>query len=154
MSVTFHDGSHHLYQRYAPQAWNDMGLLRLNDGNQYDSWLMRNCNTEAAMRALLRGGSLANCYPFGVGTSKLSEYIAAGETGIIVIKGLHQWQRIGRSWNYKLHMSFGLEGRLWHLNALYKSTGGGSVAFTSECTAGETTTTESHDGFQRVGRRR
>lgn len=153
MSVTFHDGTNKLYKAYASRPWNDVGLLQLNpDRNQWDDWLMENCNTEQQIRALLQGEKASLCRPHGKG-SKLGEYVASNETGILILKGLHQWRRIGRSWNYKLHLSFGLDGWLWHLGARYEDRSR-TVTLTGECTRGERATGEDHEGFQSVGRRR
>jgi hypothetical protein len=153
MTIAFHQGNHPLYRRYAARPWNDEGLLMLDSHrSDYDRWLMEQCNTEEGMTALLAGDGPKNCRPFGVGSSKLSEYIGADQTGIIVVKGLHQWQRMGRSWNYRLHITLGLEGQLWHLYALYHANG--RIAFTSECSAGERVTGEDHEGFERVGRKK
>ena len=157
MTIEFHQGNHRLYQRYAPRPWNDEGLLMLNSQqNYYDRWLMQTCNTEEAMTALLAGDGPKYCRPFG-GGSKLSEYIDAEETGIIVVKGLHQWERIGfgRNSRYRLHITFGLEGYLWHLYARYHPNR--RIEFTSDLSRGEQVTMEDHEGFVRAssgGRRR
>ena len=154
MSLEFHDGTHKLYKGYSEgKAWNDVGLLRLNAADRYDKSLIDDYNTEAKITEMLKDGVLAGCYPFGPGKSKLSEFIAAEGTGIIVIKGLHQWVRLGRTWNYKLHLSFGLEGQLWHLNARY-SNSTQKISLTTTCTAGEKVTGESHDGFKVKGKGR
>ena len=80
----------------------------------------------------------------------LADYIAAQGTGIIIIKGIHQWRRLGKSWNYTLHLSFGLEGQLWHLYARYKDQTG-EITLTSSCSAGKKVTGEAHDSFVTVG---
>jgi hypothetical protein len=154
MSVTFHDGTNKLYNRYAPQPWNDVGLLRLNpDRNGWDDWLMKTYNKEDGIRALLQGESALLCRPYGKG-SKLGEYISAENTGILILKGLHQWKRIGKTWNYKLHLSFGLDGWIWHLDARYEDRSG-TISLTGTCTKGERATAEDHEGFVAVkGRRR
>lgn len=152
MAVEFHDGNHKLYGAYSQgKAWNDNGLLRLSMRDQYDRMLIDDYNNEAKIAEMLKSNVLSNCRPFGVGTSKLSEYIGAQGTGIIIIKGLHQWKRVGRYWDYKLHLSFGLEGQLWHLYARYMNDTG-NVTLTNSCSAGERVTGESHDGFVKVGR--
>ena len=60
---------------------------------------------------------------------------------------------MGRSWNYKLHLSFGLDGWIWHLGAIYLDLRG-IIQLTGECTKGERATKEDHEGFIAVGRRR
>ena len=154
MAIEFSDGTHPLYRQYTnSRAWNDAGLLQLNRARQYDRILIDTHNTEAGMRALLGGEALGNCRPYGVGTSKLSDYRDAdiAEASLMVVKGLHQWQRLGNTWNYKLHVTLGLDGWLWHLYAKYTDATGG-IAFTSEVTSGGRATGEDHQGYARVGR--
>lgn len=149
MSITFHDGTHKLYSAYAGRPWNDVGLLRLSTRDYYHRWLMTTYNHEAAIRALFAGPAVQHCYPFGAGKSKLGEWVGAEHTGIVILKGLHHWRRIDDSWDYQLHLSFGLDGRLWHLNALYHDATH-SVSLTADCTPGEWATQEDHEGFRKA----
>jgi hypothetical protein len=152
MSITFHDGTLALYSKYCDgKAWNDASLLRLNtERSQYDKYLMEKCNTETAMKALLGGDAVRLVKPVSTG-SKLGEYMDAKATGIIVIKGLHQWERIGTTWNYHLHITFGLDGYLWHLYALYENHTE-KVRLLGEISRGESLTTEDHEGFKQPGK--
>lgn len=146
MTITFHDGTNKLYKKYAPFPWDNIGLLQMNPkANTWDDWLVKNYNTEKKIRELFEGDSVSLCMPYGTG-SKLGEYVGAKETGIIILKGLHQWQRIRRTENYKLHLTFGLDGWLWHLNARYCAQSD-SISLTGDCTKGEQATGEDHEGF-------
>jgi len=156
VAVEFSDGTNPLYRQYTNnRAWNDVGLLWLNRARQYDRILIDEYNTEERLRQLLAGEALTSCRPYGPGTSKLSEYRDAdiGVASLMVVKGLHQWQRIGTSWNYKLHITLGLDGWLWHLYAKYTDRDG-TIAFTNEISSGGRATGEDHQGFARVGGRR
>lgn len=154
MALTFHDGTHPLYKNYTVRPWNDVGLLMLNpERSQYDRWLMENYNTEARIRELCNGNGVRYCYPFGEGKSKLSEYIEAAEGSLILLKGLHQWERKDNGYDYRLHVTFGLEGQLWHLYANYYASSE-KVVLSTVATAGERVTGEDHEGYTRAGGRR
>lgn len=153
MSLTFHDGTHALYRNYSTSPWNDVSLLMLNPAaSRYDKWLMDNYNTQATITEMFDGNGVKNCYPFGVGKSKLSEYVAAKDTGVIVIKGLHQWKSKPNGYDYQLHLTLGFEGQLWHLDANYYDKSQ-KVVLSTTCTAGDRVTAVDNDGFKRVGSR-
>lgn len=159
MSLTFHDGTNPLYRNYSRhRAWNDTGLLRLNPGRSYDRLLTGTYNTEAKIREMFGRPGAQNCRPGGVGASKLGDYVSSAERDVIIIKGLHQWvEKVGTGnarWgsNFQLHLSFGLDGQLWHLYATYYSDSE-KITLSSECSAGERVTAVDHEGFAKQKRR-
>lgn len=159
MSLTFHDGTNPLYKNYSThRAWNDSGLLRLNPSRSYDRLLIDTYNNEAKMRELFARPGAQNCRPGGPGASKLGEYVGSDVRDVIVIKGLHQWvEKVGTGnartgSNFQLHLSFGLDGQLWHLYATYFGDSQ-RITLTSECTAGERVSAVDHEGFGKQKRR-
>jgi hypothetical protein len=152
MALEFHQGDKALYRRYASKPWNDAGLLMLNtERDKYDKWLMDTYNTEDGIRTLFQGNGPKYCYPWGQEKSKLGDYVTSEESSIIIVKGLHQWKRKPVGFDYTLHLTFGLDGQLWHLDATYNA-GKNEVRLGTKCTAGERMTDTTHDGFTVVKR--
>jgi hypothetical protein len=145
MAILFHDGSNDLYKRYVTsRAWNDRGLLQLNN-HRYNTWL-HSLNTEDTIKALLQDAGLAQCLPYGRGTSSVRDYVtAAGDVAsVIVVKGLHQFEE---QWT-KAHITIGLDGLLWHLYAAWvPGAGDGTMKFKNEISAGPRASATTHDGF-------
>lgn len=160
MSLTFHDGTSLLYRNYTNhRAWNNTALLGLNPGRSYDRMLIDDYNNEVKMRELFARPGAQSCCPGGVGASRLGDYVNSSVRDVIVIKGLHQWvEKVGTGsarWgsNFQLHITFGLDGQLWHLYATYYGDSR-KVTFSSECTAGEKVSHTDHEGFSKQGRRK
>jgi len=152
VSVKFHDGTDKLYQAYTQsKAWDDTGLLQLNPTDQWDKFLIAH-NTEEKLKTLLAGNGVTYCTPEGY-SSKLGEYRDSDERSFIVLKGLHQWQRKGNTADYKLHITIGLDGKLWHLYANYFAKGQ-KIAFSTDCSAGEKISATDNEGFTQVGKKR
>ncbi|MBJ2156627.1 hypothetical protein [Variovorax sp. IB41] len=160
MSVTFHDGTNLLYRNYTShRGWNNTALLGLNPGRSYDRLLIDDYNNEAKMKELFARPGAQNCYPGGPGASKLGDYVNSDSRDVIVIKGLHQWVekpgtagRRGGS-NYQLHITFGLDGQLWHLYATYFGDSQ-KITFSSQCSVGEKVSHTDHEGFSKQGRKK
>lgn len=147
MSIEFHDGTNAVYKKYsASKKWNDAGLLQLNGAASiYDKWLIEQ-NSEENLRALLNTSAVTEIRPFGHG-DKLGTLMELEGQSMIVVKGLHQWKRVNKTWNYKLHITLGMEGYLWHLDALYTDSSG-KVAFVGSISRGDSISDETHDGFK------
>ncbi len=156
MGLTLHDGSHDLYKGYSNgKAWNDEAFLMLNSSRSvYDEWLMRRYNTDEGMTALFTKQGITTCKLFGDDSSTVGEYVGSTQSSIIVVKGLHQWQRRQDSPNYGLHVTIGLEGWLWHLKATYYHNADEAKAKVSllprDATKGQQMTGVDHEGFQRI----
>ena len=157
MTVTFHDGTNPLYRKYTNhRAWNNTALLGLNPGVGYDRLLIDGYNNETKIKELLGRPGAQNCYP---GASRLGDYVSSSVRDVIIVKGLHQWvEKTGTGtarWgsNYQLHVTFGLDGQLWHLYATYYGDSQ-KITFRSQCSAGERVTDVDHEGFVKQGRKK
>ena len=154
MTISFHDGSSQMFAGYCNKAWNDEGELRLNSAlSQYDATLMTDYNTEEEMLTFLASPVLNGCRPDPNAVWTLGHVRDADRVDMIVLKGLHQWQRVGRTWNYNLHLTLGYDGWIWHLYCRWEDNTQ-QVKPTTRCTRGNYKAPVSHDGFSAQKRRR
>ncbi len=145
MPILFHDGKNEIYKAYSGgAAWNSDGIIA--PGTPYTKWIKSHCNTEAFITGLFEAAMAIK--PYAEAQMTLADYKSSDEISLIVLKGLHQWRKHpkGPGSIFGMHVTFGLDGYIWHVNALLDRNGQVGK-FMGPCTRGESVTAKDHDGW-------